>query len=95
LVNSKTQIGGKDTKKWIEKIPMAAEAFETTYIDTTGDDNFYPFEDALYDFGIETANEQPWSLGAYQFYEMDEKRHKYKMLTYCNTTSPFSTGLFP
>ena len=26
---------------------------------------------------------------------MDEERHKYKLLSYSNTTAPFSTGLFP
>ena len=43
---------------------------------------------------MNTAIEQPWALGSYQFFEMDEERHKYKILSYANTTSPFSTSLF-
>lgn len=95
LVNKKTQIGGQDTKKWIDKLPMSAKAFEATYIDTSEHKDFYGFRDALYEFSTETISEQPYSQGAYQFFEMDEDRHKYKILSYMNLTAPYSTSLFP
>lgn len=72
---------------------MASKAFEPTYIDTSADEDFYGFENAL--FKDSDKNRNPWALGAYQFYEMDEDRHKYKILSYSNTTAPFSTSLFP
>ena len=94
LVNEKTQLGKKDTKKWIEKLPMASEAFHPTYIDPQLDSTFQGFEDSLAKFSEETALERPWALGAYQFYEMDEEHHKYKILSYSNLTAPFSTSLY-
>ena len=38
LVNEKTQVGGVDTKRWIENMPMYSEAFEPTYVDSEGDE---------------------------------------------------------
>lgn len=38
LINSKTQVGGHDTKKWVQKMPMYEEAFEPTFIDTQSDE---------------------------------------------------------
>lgn len=40
---------------------MAAEAFETTYVDTSEDKDYRGFEDALLDFSINTATEAPWA----------------------------------
>lgn len=65
LVNEKTQIGGFDTKRWIEKMPSYQENFEPTYIDTSADDNYFNFNDKLFEFSTETVLEQPWSQGAY------------------------------
>ena len=73
---------------------MSTKAFKPTYIDTFENKNFTDFYDELSDFSTNNVTEQPWALGAYQFYEMDEERHKYKILSYSNTTSPFSTSLF-
>jgi len=74
---------------------MADEAFAPKYIDTSEDSDYYGFEDALYDFSTIEADESPYAQGAYQFYEMDETRHKYKILSYTNMTQPYATSLFP
>lgn len=55
LVNKKTQVGNKDTSRWIDKMPLAAEAFEPKYIDTAGDKDYYGFENALFEFSTEEA----------------------------------------
>ena len=68
-------MGGLDTKKWVERLPMFEEAFEPTYVSTAGDEDFYPFRDAVFDYCLNEANEQPWSYGSYQFYEMDDVNH--------------------
>ena len=57
--------------------------------------SFEGFGKQLFKFSEETAVERPWAQGAYQFYEMDEDEHKYKILSYSNLTAPFSTSLFP
>lgn len=36
LVNEKTIIGEKDTKKWVEKMPKYPEAFQADYANTEG-----------------------------------------------------------
>ena len=49
----------------------------------------------MHNFCIYDAVEQPWSYGAYEFYEMDEEKHRYSILSYMNITSPLSTAFFP
>ena len=95
LVNEKTQVGGVDTKKYIEKMPKYDEIFEASYVDTAGDEDFLGFHNRVFDFCVNTAVERPWSLGSFQFYEMDEDKHQYKIMSYVNTTSTFSTGVYP
>jgi len=95
LANERTQIGDVDTKKFIDLMPMGEYAFDTTYTNTTGDEKFYGFNNKLYDYCVNEAVEFPWSYGAYQFYEMDDEKKKYKFLTYVNVTSPFATQLYP
>ena len=45
LVNEKTIIGDKDTKKWVEKIPKIDEAFEVSYVSTEGQEIFLDYYD--------------------------------------------------
>ena len=65
LVNERTQVGGQDTKKWMEKLPMYEEAFDITYVNTDNDPDFYHFNDEVQDFCINEAQEYPWSYGSY------------------------------
>ena len=97
LVNEKTIIGDKDTKKWVEKIPKIDEAFEVSYVSTEGQEIFLDYYDQIYDHFTtqEKSGEKPWSYGSYQFYDMDEENNKYMFLTHVNLTSPFSTLLYP
>ena len=82
LVNEKTQVGNLDTKKWIEKLPMYEEAFEPTYVSTENDEDFYNFNQMVYDYCMNDASEYPWSYASYHFYEMDEEKHVYKFATF-------------
>jgi len=95
LVNDKTIIGNKDTKKYVEKMPDYDTAFEAKYVSTSGDEIFRDFSLQVFDFCLNDAVEQPWSYGSYQFYSMDEEKHQYQVLTYVNATSPFSTMIYP
>lgn len=45
LVNEKTIIGDKDTKKWIESLPKYDEAFEVSYVSTEGQEIFLDYHD--------------------------------------------------
>ena len=56
-MNEKTQVGGKDTKRWIQKLPMSDEAFQPTYIDTSDHKDFFGFENALFDFCVNEATQ--------------------------------------
>ena len=47
LVNEKTQVGGLDTRKWIEKLPMYEDAWDITYVNTDNDPDFYHFNDEV------------------------------------------------
>ena len=49
----------------------------------------------MHNFCINDAVDRPWSYGAYEFFEMDEDKHRYTILSYMNITSPLSTALFP
>ena len=69
--------------------------YKPTYFNSTKNTDYYPFEQELSDWGSIKDTEQPWTYGSYQLFEMDEKRHKYKVITYVNMTSPFSTMLYP
>jgi hypothetical protein len=40
------------------------------------------------------VTEDPYSLGAYQFIEMDKESQKYKYIVYTNLTSPHSALLY-
>ena len=95
LVNEKTQIGGVSTKKWIEKMPMYEEMFNVDYVDTTADKDYYGFDQEVFEYSSQQIDKYPYNLGSYQFFEMDEQRHKYKIMTFANLTSPYSTELFP
>ena len=97
LVNEKTIIGDKDTKKWIESLPKYDEAFEVSYVSTEGQEIFLDYHDQIFDHFTtqESSGDQPWSYGSYQFYDMDEEKNKYMFLTHVNLTSPFSTLLYP
>ena len=95
LVNEKTIIGNKDTKVWIDNLPESESTFAPTYIDTSDHTDYYDFYEAIYEYCKNDAIEKPWSLGSYQFYEMDEDIHRYKILTHVNATSPHSPGLYP
>ena len=94
MVNEKTQVGDVDTKKYIEKMENI-EAFEPTYVDTAGDETFKGFHNRTLDYSINNASDFPWSYGSYQFFEMDEEKHQYKILSYVNVTSPYSALLYP
>lgn len=72
---------------------MYEEAFEPTYIDTSNHTTYFEFIDDVYKYGKGIA-EYPWSLGSYQFYEIDEDVHRYKILTHVNATSPHGLGLY-
>ena len=65
LVNEKTQVGGLETKRWIEKMPSYSEYFNATYVDTSKDVNNFKFQDDLFTFSTEVVNDRPWSAGAY------------------------------
>lgn len=95
LVNEKTVIGEQDTKKWIEKLPNYEESFDPTYISTKDDKDYFKFNQEVNDYCKNNVTEWPWSYGSYQFYEMDEEKNQYKILSYVNSTSPFSTLLYP
>ena len=56
LVNEKTQIGGLDTKRWIDKMPMP-ERFDTKYIDTSEDDIYFGMNDKLTEYGTDIITE--------------------------------------
>ncbi len=73
---------------------LTESVFKPTYIDTSDNTDFYPFYNAIFDFCKDDAYEKPWSLGSYQFYEMDEEKNLYKILTHVNSTSPHSLGLY-
>ena len=47
LVNEKTQVGGLDTRKWIEKLPMYEDEWDITYVNTDNDPDFYHFNDEV------------------------------------------------
>lgn len=74
MVNERTQVGGIDTKKWVENLPQSSY-FEPTFIDTDGDVNYFDFDQDVYDYCMANATEFPWSYGSYQFYEMNEEKH--------------------
>ena len=95
LVNEETIIGGKDTKRWVERLPMYEEAFEPTYVSTANHSDFYPFYDALLEYCQDEASERPWSYGSYELYEMDDEKHQYKFLSYVNATSPQAANTWP
>lgn len=95
-MNSRTQVGGQDTSKWIENLPGFDDGrYEVIYTDTYGDETFKNFEKFFFTRQYEEDTEAPWLYGSYQFFEMDEERHKYKVLSYANSTSPFSNSFYP
>ena len=46
-------------------MPMFKEAFDTTYVDTKDDEQFYGFREACYDFSVNDVLEEPYNYAAY------------------------------
>ena len=96
LVNEKTIIGERDTKKYVEKLPKYPESYDASYANTEGQQSFLEFHDQIFDqFSSGEDSERPWSYGSYEFYDMNEETNQYLFMAHVNLTSPFSTLVYP
>ena len=73
----------------MDALPDAANAFEFVIEpnEIDGEDDIFTFSDKLYEFSTETVDKEPYSIGAYQFFDMDEENHQYYFIVWANLTS--------